>query len=235
MANRQVTVWFGSTAAALCLGDPAETLAPEEIEQARRFRIVDDQMRYMAGRMLLRHTLSQTTKGETAPSAWRFRQLPAGKLVTAPGLPAIGFNIAHSGDAVAVAVSADGDIGIDLEEMSPNLPQPFSDVLTEVEREWLGEVPRERARGAFISLWCAKEACAKALGLGVGLDFATIAIDPAHLRVYCRPEVVPTGRKLRLDLRHVFADGRWYCLSTAELKSGCSRVAIEYKALAEAA
>ena len=230
-----MTVWFGSTAAALGLGNTAETLAPDELERAQRFRLEDDRTRYLAARMLLRHALSHAIDGAVAPADWQFRALPTGKLIKAPGFPAITFNIAHSGDAVAVAVSRDGEVGIDLEEMNANLPPPLDDVLTSVERSWLGGVPRERLRGAFITLWCAKEACAKALGLGVALEFERIGIDPAYLQVHCSPDVLPAGHRLRLDLRHVAAGGRWYCLSAAKLKPGNARLAVRYEYLAEAA
>ena len=64
--------------------------------------------------------------------------------------------------AIAALALADGPIGVDLERPS----DPVDAVLHPVERLWLS-ADGPAAREAFATIWCAKEAYLKAIGLGL--------------------------------------------------------------------
>ena len=153
----------------------------------------------------LRHTLSKAVGNEIAPAEWRYRDGPNGKPMLAAGFPAIEFNISHSDGCVAVAVSKDGPVGIDLECVASDLRSEIvEDVLTAAERDGLLQLSAEEKWRRFMRIWTAKEACAKALGLGLGLDFRRmeVAFDP--LRVRMLGDLGPA--RFEVAMRDLFAE-----------------------------
>ena len=103
---------------------------------------------------------------------------PAGFAVTsdAAGQPGLAYwpadwptpfiSIAHGGGQ-AVALAADTQVGIDIEQVRAHDEHCVAAFTTPAERLLLGAVP-ESARDAWITrLWCAKEAFGKRLGTGV--------------------------------------------------------------------
>jgi 4'-phosphopantetheinyl transferase len=177
-----------------------------------------DRERYFAARMLLRHALSKAVDGRIAPSDWRYREGAHGKPMMAGGLPALQFNVSHSEDCVAVAVSRNQPIGIDIEAMQPESgPGIIQDVLSEGERNRLANVPPSQQWFHFIRMWTAKEAAAKALGLGLSLDFSTIDVilDPLRVRLLYPPVGTPT--KLDAAAKIVTKDGKPYVLTMARV------------------
>jgi 4'-phosphopantetheinyl transferase len=87
-------------------------------------------------------------------------------------------SLASRGDLVAIAI-ADRPVGVDVEVIDKNGPEPAWNILHAREREWLllqgaGERPE-----SFLALWCVKEAYIKAIGLGLRREPAEIAVCPA--------------------------------------------------------
>ncbi|WP_164851303.1 4'-phosphopantetheinyl transferase family protein [Larkinella soli] len=82
------------------------------------------------------------------------------------------FSIAHSEDVVAVAVSDEGPVGVDLEKCRSVSLLDFRDLLTPEEYEDLLTTPTR-----FFHYWTRKESLAKARGLGLSLDFRSIRLD----------------------------------------------------------
>ncbi len=212
-------VWFASSAEVLGSIDPASVLSSDERSHASSLRLPGDGERFVAGRTLLRHALSAATEGALSPSEWRFRLGSNGKPETDCGLPSIPFNLSHAGACVAVAVGKRNPIGIDIESIAPeDRGEAVLDVLTDKERALLDRMDRERKEVAFIRLWTIKEASAKALGLGVSVDFRTIEVelDPLRVSITNAPPGV-SNVELIVAIETVRCDGRPYCLSAAEL------------------
>jgi phosphopantetheinyl transferase len=116
---------------------------------------------FLCGQALLRKTLESWT-GEPAASH-RLAKTEQGKPTCVDG-PAV--SITHSGNLVACAVTAYGDIGIDLEV--PKRNRRTTDIarsyFSREESSWLATQPADR----FHMLWVLKEACLKAIGVGLG-------------------------------------------------------------------
>ena len=158
------------TPAELALIPPAELRRVTEIAARRR------QQEHLWGRALLRNTLERWT-GEAAVSH-RLTTTEQGKPTCIDG-PAV--SITHSGNLVACAVTGSGDIGIDLEV--PRRSRRTTDIarsyFSSEEASWLATQPADR----FHMLWVLKEACLKAIGLGLGgldrfrFNFTTTASD----------------------------------------------------------
>lgn len=155
-------------------------LSRDEIDRAVRIPDPRIRRRYVAGRAALRRLLGERL--ETPPAELRFDYGPRGK----PSLEGaeVGFNLSHSGDLALIAISDGGLVGVDLEQLRPRprLDLLSRRVLTDDERELLD---RADAAGEglrwFLRCWTAKEAVAKALGLGLALAPSRISVVPEGL------------------------------------------------------
>ncbi|GMQ83281.1 MAG: beta-ketoacyl synthase N-terminal-like domain-containing protein [Gammaproteobacteria bacterium] len=93
--------------------------------------------------------------------------------VAADGLESVGappqVSLAHAGGyTVAVAGPADRPVGIDLETFGRiRLPDFISGAFTPLEKSHVESVPEGRREEVALRLWCAKEAAAKSLGMGL--------------------------------------------------------------------
>lgn len=188
-----------------------------ELACAKTYQRTADRQRYLAARMLLRHALTQKVGGCVSPMDWKYVEGPYGKPMMAAGLPALEFSISHSGSCVAVGVSTKAPIGIDIECIDPDeRAGVIYDVLTEVERDRLLMSPADQQWARFIRIWTAKEACSKALGLGLSLDFQRMEVqfDPVRVRLLDRP-VGTTSFDVAATT--IGRDGRAYSLSVARI------------------
>jgi 4'-phosphopantetheinyl transferase len=138
----------------------------DDSERARhdRLRQAADRLAYVAAHGLLRSMLSRLDPS-TAPSEWRFSTGPNGK----PYLPGsrLSFNLSHCRELVAVAVTDEAALGVDVEAVDAR------HATAEVARRVYG--PRELADLAahpqpverFFERWTVKEAWVKATGVGL--------------------------------------------------------------------
>lgn len=96
---------------------------------------------------------------------------------TLSGHAQLAFNLSHSGSLGVLAVTGRAAVGVDVEllgrQISPALcERAFSDA----ERRLLSTGPDSRRTESLLRLWTAKEAYAKALGAGLSIDMAEVAI-----------------------------------------------------------
>jgi 4'-phosphopantetheinyl transferase len=91
-------------------------------------------------------------------------------------VPDLHFSVSHSADCVVVAVSADGPVGVDVEEVGPWDAADLADVamltLAPEERAVLSRAPAAVRAAVFTAYWTRKEAAVKATGAGL-----TAALD----------------------------------------------------------
>ena len=93
------------------------------------------------------------------------------------------FSVSHCLGTLVIGVCSGGRIGVDVEVQAPaGWEAAARDCLTHQEQRWLqGTVDRT---AAFLRLWTAKEAIAKALGLGLQADFIGIELQPRDERLH---------------------------------------------------
>ena len=70
---------------------------------------------FIAGRSLLRHSLSAATGHAIHPADWQFANGKYGKPSVVPGQPQIQFNISHSEELIALVIIPVAQVGIDVD------------------------------------------------------------------------------------------------------------------------
>lgn len=207
-----IDIWLLSTesVAAVDLAALKACLGPPEQEQLRHRRLAPAQQQLIISRGCLRHLLSRYT-GQS-PDALSFDYGPRGKpaldliaLTDAAKHQAWQFNLSHSGERLLVAVSGAAGvraIGVDLEVLRPitHLPGLCRRYLTPSEAAQVLAQPNAQVDQQFLRHWTGKEACLKALGLGIAdsLQSLELAINSPELT----PELTTIGVTARGDLEH---------------------------------
>jgi 4'-phosphopantetheinyl transferase len=144
--------------------------------------------RYAIGRATTRAILGRHLSID--PAAVPLRQERYGKPVLARGVApaALWFSVAHSDDLQLVALSAAGDVGVDVERSRAiaHWERVAERVLDPAERRQLARAIEagQEAGPAFLRHWCRVEAELKAIGCGIqGLDAHREGARPAGHRV----------------------------------------------------
>lgn len=156
-------------------------LSKSETRRAAGFHFAGDELRFVVSHGCLRHILAGYTGLD--PGALKFVVSEFGKpsLKTAGEGGSIRFNLAHSGDAALVALSSEGEVGVDIEsvrrldDFSPVARRCFSPR----ERDMLDSCEESEYADMFYTLWTRKEAYIKARGEGMSLDLTRIDVSAA--------------------------------------------------------
>jgi len=164
-------------------------VSAEEAARAEQFVHILNRRRYLAAHGLLRLVLSGYLG--TSPDAVAVRSNSDGK----PRLAHpehLRFNLSHSGLHGLLAVSANREVGVDIEEIRDvgDLEDLAKTCFSPNEQAALAAVPAAQRRGAFFAGWTRKEAFLKALGDGLSrsLDSFDVSLAPGE-----------PARLLRLD------------------------------------
>jgi 4'-phosphopantetheinyl transferase len=187
MRPGEIHVWQVSLASTNpALGDLTAVLSGAERERAGRFTFEKDKARFASCRASLRLLLSRYIG--VPPDKIVFRYEPQGK----PALAGIGgwqFNVSHSRDLAAIAISRYDAVGIDVELIDPKFPRDevAPDILTPDELRDLAALPPEARPDYFFQLWTLKEALLKAVGGGFTLEPRDIHV---RLDEGLNPEIV---------------------------------------------
>lgn len=176
-AKRVDIWWTGLNDNSADLSALLPLLSEDELARTAQFRFEADRHRFVIARGTLRALLGcyLHRTGDNIS----FTYGPHGK----PGLPALSctpqplfFNVSHTTEAVAYAVTAVGPVGIDLEIIRTEFP--FEEVskliCSERERTELMRCPAATRPALFFRYWTRKEACCKATGSGIGGDLTLI-------------------------------------------------------------
>ncbi len=157
----------------------AVVLSTDERERVGRLRFERHRRRFTVCRGALREILA--SQMGTAPESVRILLGEHGKPYVADGPQ---FNVAHSHELALIAVG-DGpaDIGVDLELIRPDreVGGLVSRYFSQAEQDGLARLPDDERVSAFHWCWTAKEACLKAVGVGLGepLDSFDVVVDLA--------------------------------------------------------
>lgn len=157
--------WFDlvGESAADAVAAAVRDLPADELARAGRLKQPGHREQWLAGRVQVRRALSDRLGIAPArvPIVTRLGGKPA-----VDGDP-LRFNLSHSGDVLLLAVSADREVGVDVEraEASRDLVALARRYFSDAEAAAIGttaDVPT-----SFFRAWTRKEAVAKCLGVGV--------------------------------------------------------------------
>lgn len=171
----------------------SNTLSPEELTRVQTFK--HKQHHFVATRALVRKVLAFYTGLPIHSLEFARREEGKPYLTNAPS--PIYFNLSHSGNFAALAVSTAGEIGIDIETIRPRNflaiaeryyhAEELHQILTTTEAE------REQL---FFKLWTLKEAFFKATGGGIssGLDKAMFSFRNTKINAtFCESLNLPNN------------------------------------------
>ena len=153
-----------------------------EAARAARFHFEIHRRRFVAAHGQMRRLLGAYAC--RAPGALCFDSDERGKprLADAAGAPVLSFNLSHSGDEALLGVADGTAIGVDLEVQRhlPELDAIARGHFSTEEMRSLHALPPSQRPDAFFAGWTRKEACVKALGVGlsVPLDSVEVALHP---------------------------------------------------------
>lgn len=161
-----------------------QTVAAEELARAERFRFEKDRRRFTVAHGSLRTILSRYLG--VPPGRLRILYGPHGKprLAEETGGSWLRFNLAHSHGRALCAVTAQREVGIDIERIVNDIE---NDLIAEHlfsfgEGAALRALPSEKRPEMFYRFWTQKEAYGKATGDGLHLplDQFEVAFTPGN-------------------------------------------------------
>lgn len=183
-----------------------------------RFRHAMSRSRFVASRLLLKHTAAEVI--ESRPELLDLAYRPGGRPYLR-GCDQIDISLSHTDDMLVVGVTKNGRIGVDVELADrPMLGLGIEEqVCTPHELTMLRSIAENRRNAALVRLWTLKEAYSKAIGQGLRFRFTEFGFrlgDP-RARVL-RPDGSPgTGDEWRFGTWLV---GGKYAISVALCDSG---------------
>jgi 4'-phosphopantetheinyl transferase len=179
-----VDVWFARTGN---LSDPEllerfeRLMSPDERVRRDRFVFAADRELFLQARGMVRTILSRYTG--VRPEDCAFEAAPGGRplLAGAAARARIDFNLSHTRGLIAIAVTRDVRVGVDVEGTA----RPWSEALpprffAPAEAAALDELPPSEQQVRFYEYWTVKEAYLKAKGLGLALplDGSVVTFPP---------------------------------------------------------
>lgn len=194
LLDGEVHVWHGSLLPAADVGDLAHLLSPDETQRAARFKFEEDRRRFVVARARLRQLIAAYLG--TTPEQLKFVYGANGKPALSPEFCThdIHFNLSHSRELVAIALTRGRQVGIDVEFIREDLDvdklaRRFFSIC---EQNELAKLSGPEMYQGFFNCWTRKEACIKAQGSGVPLglrDFdVTLAPGAAADLLATRPD-----------------------------------------------
>ncbi|WP_317931230.1 4'-phosphopantetheinyl transferase family protein [Halioxenophilus sp. WMMB6] len=182
-------------------------LNTEEQERYERFKNLDAQHQFLLGKILTRWFLAKHL--DRQPESLLFQQNDHGK----PSLVdnAIDFNLSHTQGVVALAITNNGAIGLDVEttqrksstlEIADHFFHP-----SEVTAISAGNTPNDQ-RQRFFRFWTLKEAYVKAVGQGLqkSLQSFYFALGPQQQVAIADEECDLVGSQVQIYSYRVWSD-----------------------------
>jgi 4'-phosphopantetheinyl transferase len=147
-------------------GKMTSLLSTAEIQRANAFHFKEDQKRYVHAHTLLRLILGKYTGIQ--PQDIDYKMGTYGKPYLMTENP-IYFNLSHTKEMIAVAVSPENNIGIDIEKQAyiADLDSVAQQFMSKAEFDEMSYLEANSKKDYFYQCWVRKEALVKASGRGI--------------------------------------------------------------------
>lgn len=170
-------------------------MTEQERGQELRFYFADDRLRFMVTRALVRSVLSKYAA--VRPEDWIFEANRYGRpFVTNRAAQECGlrFNISHTHGLIALGVTAQRELGVDVEcvgtrEVSMGIAHRF---FAPLEVADLATIAPELQQERFLEYWTFKESYIKARGMGLSIALDQFSFHYPHtrgVRIAVQPEL----------------------------------------------
>jgi 4'-phosphopantetheinyl transferase len=180
--------WFDISEITLGPADLAE-LDEQETARAAAFVFPADRHRYQVAHVMLRRVLAGQLGAEPGGLVFAREPCPAcggpsGRPVLAGPAPALCFSLAHSGDAVAIAV-AGRPVGVDVEREATGCVCSLASAMHPADAAAAAALAEPDRHATIIRWWVRAEAVLKCTGTGIahGMDAFPVLGGPAPGRV----------------------------------------------------
>jgi 4'-phosphopantetheinyl transferase len=152
----------------------------DDVEQTRWHQLAFAANRhdFLVSHALVRNVLS--LYANVHPAAWSFRTNRFGRPEIEGPSDAAGlrFNLSHTAGLIAVAVGGERDVGVDVENVTRDLPiEAAASILSPAEIDRVRGLADSQRREHLLELWTLKEAYAKGRGLGLSLPLGEFSFD----------------------------------------------------------
>ncbi|MEW7010017.1 4'-phosphopantetheinyl transferase family protein [Lentilitoribacter sp. EG35] len=177
--------WVSDVRHSSVLANYTHLLSTEEKDRYYRFHHIDDRLRFLATRALVRTSLSRYSPIE--PKEWIFTSDIYGRPKISSSHPierSISFNISHTRELVALAITTDRRIGIDVEADTGQVaPLDIADYhFAPSEINELNALHIEERPHRFFEYWTLKEAYVKARGIGLSIPLNQFSFELSSVR-----------------------------------------------------
>jgi 4'-phosphopantetheinyl transferase len=159
--------------------DLAELLDDEERARSRKRR---DPSRYITAHALFRTVVAERTGQRPAQIAFDRRCMTCGSTAhgkpVVRGHPEVFVSLSYAGELAVVALTAAGEVGVDVEELADADHEGFeASTLAPEEAPAFAAVAAYRLAGARAQVWARKEAVLKATGHGLVVDPRDVVVS----------------------------------------------------------
>ena len=147
-----------------------QQLSDEELVRAARLLDPVKGQNFIAARARLRQILAQYL--DQSARSLQFSYGPLGKPHLVTSLQPVFFNLSHARSWALLAITGDGEVGVDIEYINPEIDHVkiARQFLSAPEWARLANAPPARQHREFYRLWTAREAVLKASGCGFSID-----------------------------------------------------------------
>ena len=189
-AERAAEVWWFDVREVTIAAEDLADLDVRETARATAFVFPADRHRYQVAHVMLRRVLAGHVGAEPGSLAFAREPCPtcggpAGRPVLA-GPPANGlsFSLAHSGDAVAIAVAGQ-PVGVDVERDPAGCVCSLATAMHPSDAALVAALPEPARHAAVIRWWVRVEAVLKCAGTGIGhgMDAFPVLGGPARTEI----------------------------------------------------
>jgi len=182
-----IDIYYASAVSSFAprLADYQASLDKDELATAERFKFNELRERYIISHGILRQVLAERVT-ELAANL-RIEKTEFGKPFL-PDVPDLSFNMSHSGDILAVAISSQCQLGVDVECYKPRNTWEglVKKCFAPEEADFWYSLDKAERNDAFYQFWVKKEAFVKAVGKGITLGLDQCVVNPDDLRSFLR-------------------------------------------------
>ncbi|GLS19332.1 4'-phosphopantetheinyl transferase [Labrys miyagiensis] len=157
-----------------------QSLSPDESRRADSFRFEKHRKRFVLARGRLRFILADYIGCRAEEVSFGYGAAGKPHSLTQPESWRLDFNLSHSEDSAALAVSSEMELGVDIELIRPIEEDILPQILSAAEQRQFETLPAARQGDILLESWTRKEACLKALGTGLGGSPARFEFDLAR-------------------------------------------------------